>query len=1711
MEKFLAFYVRMVHLTICLVVAFTLNSVALKAASVYPDLAIYSTCEEMGAAWQIMVNPLSITERETGTEIPYRIQIQCAAVTASSCNNSEIRFPAQSPTTFSLVIPVEDSPVIEDFYFDNATMEWVIDLIDVIPAGSSIEFDINAYVPTDTTPDGTTFEIDATITADNTEPDNDSANGSWTATANMGVAKYLQYGPDADAILDQPIRYYLYPCNLSFVRMGQPGNLFVDRWVLMDMLPADVTFVAASPGGVYDMGANTVTWMDDGTLPLSGCDFAGPTDYWVEIIFPSTIYGPGGLTEATNTTTLTGYPIGAEETPANQQMDSDAIMHGFGTPMATGGFFKRSSTPYYAGRALTFEDDQATFDIGLTTLSTNSQPFYFTVTDPLPCLNNDLGGSNSVYTSNNEGVLCTNPAFQPDDYIRIELGVGYTTLPDLSTFIAENPTLPLRYTATDGSMGVLDVPFESSFSFGGEFAFYQIPWADIEAQLGPGVLLSELMFDSRDIDAQAVPTGQNFRVIFRMYLVGTVAANTVDFPVEDGDRIRNYAYFDLIDEDQSLINEVTENAAVDIVDRGPVLARGKGVNEANGQITLSATSVGEPFRSDDSLIMTDLLPIGYTFQGLELLRVGLCDGNWQWSQSAGDSYNGDCMELQSASVHSYVDIEVIDDYNGTGRQLVRATFLPPPVPDVWEQLGNLRFVYTVNEVPMLLSAVNEMRVFPSSDESSMDLLCLFGNPATPAESEDSNDQDGDGTVSGDAFCSALADIQPTTTVLDIMSYKAVKGDDPVDQEFQPFPAVGAITEIGGTGAFQMNIINTGGVPLQDLVIYDILPHIGDVGLTETQVGNVRDTEFDVIFGGIDLSTLPAGAQVEYSFVNNPCRNELTTAATPPDFPAGCVTDWTTTLGVADTALVRALRITFPAGDIMTLDPGESISIEFDVTYAPGVAPGDVAWNSFAFGAIRTDDMTAILPTEPPKVGLGVPLIDLDLTKSVTPSTVYVGEAVEYCITIDHAGSVTDDGVYTPPLSTATNVVVEDDFLTQGLTIVPGSSSVVRTPDGLTGGAEFDESTGVITIPRIRPNDTYTICYLAYSDTETTATNTAEITAHTEQDVDSTPDNADFAEDDIDDATATWLLPAIDIQKLVETEANSGVYIEADDTDQLSGSYMIGQPINYRFVVRNTGSIALRNVMIEDNLIGSECNTNIGNLGLGQSRTIDCTWPYGYLYSADSIVNVATVTGSSRVNNETRIVTDVDSAEVFTDQVFDLALTKVLNGSGPFRPGDDVTFTITVFNQGNLDAFDISVADYYDSDELSMPMLVGTPAGITDNGDGTFDIAELAAGQMIAFEVSSTISQTFGGLSIVNDAEITGGSTSAGGLDMPDVDSTPGSNEGDPSETVNDNEIVDSDNGAFADDDDDEDDFDPAEITVEQVFDLALIKEEMSSGPYLLGDDVTFTITVYNQSAVEATDVEIIDYLPEGTILNDPDWTDNMDGTASYTLGTIAAATDTSVEITITIDPATTEVIFVNYAEVSSADNPLGLPDEDSTPGDNQGTDETDTDNEVDDDYFGTPGNMDNPADNDDYDGAVFALITCPTLGTITAPENACVGGTFEISIAGLMDMAQADNGATDYGITFVYATMGNTLTNPYDAADPNYGGSLGTVDFASLTGDTPNQIATLSGTGSSLAPGTYRIYAILTPTPNDPTCRPFAEVGIRVLNVDCGDFPWGGN
>lgn len=105
-------------------------------------------------------------------------------------------------------------------------------------------------------------------------------------------------------------------------------------------------------------------------------------------------------------------------------------------------------------------------------------------------------------------------------------------------------------------------------------------------------------------------------------------------------------------------------------------------------------------------------------------------------------------------------------------------------------------------------------------------------------------------------------------------------------------------------------------------------------------------------------------------------------------------------------------------------------------------------------------------------------------------------------------------------------------------------------------------------------------------------------------------------------------------------------------------------------------------------------------------------------------------------------------------------------------------------------------------------------------------------------------------------------------------------------------------------------------------DLALIKTLSGSQAYFnSGDNVTFNIYVENQGWVASTGVVITDYIPTGLTLDDTDWTDNNDGTASYDIGALGTGMNTTIPITFTVGSVSAATTLTNRAEISE-DTPI---------------------------------------------------------------------------------------------------------------------------------------------------------------------------------------------
>ena len=338
--------------------------------------------------------------------------------------------------------------------------------------------------------------------------------------------------------------------------------------------------------------------------------------------------------------------------------------------------------------------------------------------------------------------------------------------------------------------------------------------------------------------------------------------------------------------------------------------------------------------------------------------------------------------------------------------------------------------------------------------------------------------------------------------------------------------------------------------------------------------------------------------------------------------------------------------------------------------------------------------------------------------------------------------------------------------------------------------------------------------------------------------------------------------------------------------------------------------------------------------------------------------------------------DHDPAQINLTQTFDLALTKVVKAGSPasFKPGDNVTFTISVINQGTITATGVQVTDYIPTG-LTLNDANWSAAG--SNATLVTPIASIAPGATVTRDITFTISSSYQGATIRNWSEI---SAATNALGLQDVDSTPdGVNFNQPGETddLTDDNVVNQNGKAGGD----EDDHDPAQINMSQTFDLALMKVLATgqSATVTPGSDVKFTIQIINQGTITGTNISVVDYIPTGMTLNDPAWTLNGSiATLNTPISSLAPGATVTRDITLKINANFQGSKLINRAEISAASNSLGLLDIDSKPdailgNDADGKEESPADNAINGNGTGVPGGSIASTDEDDEDPAVINL------------------------------------------------------------------------------------------------------------------------------------------
>lgn len=301
-------------------------------------------------------------------------------------------------------------------------------------------------------------------------------------------------------------------------------------------------------------------------------------------------------------------------------------------------------------------------------------------------------------------------------------------------------------------------------------------------------------------------------------------------------------------------------------------------------------------------------------------------------------------------------------------------------------------------------------------------------------------------------------------------------------------------------------------------------------------------------------------------------------------------------------------------------------------------------------------------------------------------------------------------------------------------------------------------------------------------------------------------------------------------------------------------------------------------------------------------------------------------------------------------MFDLAIEKRPDVTLA-RPGELVTFTIVITNEGTLPAMNIRVTDTF-TNAFQVP--VGNALNTANGWTGTASplVTTVAGpvnpGATATLKVVLRIDPAYRGSALTNVASV-----------PPDTNPP-----GEPP-----------------------DDDDPGVVPV-KYFDLALRKVKSApAGSVLPGGFVTFTFTISNQGTIDARNIVVTDYITGGfTFAPNNGWVGSGAQISTTIPGPLAAGTSTTKVLRLQVATNYYGSQLTNNAEISSADddgNPATPPptDVDSTPDTNPGNDGTPKDDVTNEDRKTNPNN-----DEDDHDPALVPVAQIRDLAIEKTPD-----------------------------------------------------------------------------------------------------------------------------
>jgi uncharacterized repeat protein (TIGR01451 family) len=438
--------------------------------------------------------------------------------------------------------------------------------------------------------------------------------------------------------------------------------------------------------------------------------------------------------------------------------------------------------------------------------------------------------------------------------------------------------------------------------------------------------------------------------------------------------------------------------------------------------------------------------------------------------------------------------------------------------------------------------------------------------------------------------------------------------------------------------------------------------------------------------------------------------------------------------------------------------------------------------------------------------------NLNLDKQINIISPQAGEVVTFTLTLQNAGP-----------DSAHNVVVSD--------LIPNGYSNITN---IGAGGALGGNTLTWTLPKVAVGETKTLTYqvtVLQPSVGISHKNVAQVTASDEFDPNSTPNNNVPTEDDQDEVTA------------VPKQANLNLTKTVNDLTPNPEDV-----VTFTVVVQNNGPDEATNVLIQDaipngyrnitnvsasgTLVGSNLEWNIASLANGASQTFTYQAIVNAPTAGLNFTNVAQVMAqdqhdpnSTPGNNQP---SEDDQSEVTTvPNVANLSLIKTVSDSKP-NVGDTITFTLTLQNAGPNDATNVGVEDITPNGYASLHDI--SHSGIVSGNTVNWNALNIANGAAMVVTYKVVVKGPLVGVSYVNTAQVTAS-------DQYDPNSTPS----------NDNPLEDDQSSVS---------------TTPQVANLILTKSINNPNP-IVGEIVTFTVSVNNAGPDSAQNIVVEDALPNG--------------------------------------------------------------------------------------------------------------------------------------------------------------------------------------------------------------------------------------------------------